>query len=730
VIQQNTLETDDMAASQVLPRTYGQAFPSDIANHYQQQQRRDSFAPQASNKSSPPQTYVTYNPYPVYSGLQTATNGPKSVTALNRPRKLSTNSTVTVTSVESSPRSTFSGTRTPSWGSMTSVGTRPDLSRKSAMSAAPVRRRASPPNEIFSNLPVEVLQLVAEKLKDLHLDRASDSCSTCWMRDLCSISLTCHKWAQVAQAALYTDIQFVGTDSASHRKRLKTTQGARLMILRRTLRARPHLAALVRSFKAPSYELSPNGTVPKGSVSLDQYEDLVATIVMACPNFEVLAGPLVGYQHSFKKIFHALSTRKHLREMNWLIEAPPAPSQGRGSSPQMSRLPTPTTLDLAEQVAFFDMHANWKSLTTLSIQCQPGATLAPGKLLGHVIKSLPALQHLHLYNVPSNAFNDDNLLSLPALQSLTLSHINGITSQGLSAFATRSNSASIRKLQLRHTPLTSLPALARILSNLRSLESLALIQAFSPSMPDADSFTLWMMPYLASSSLTKLHWDITSTTSMSEQSDAILAQSIHAGGFPKLRQLRVPNDAEGMFQELCRPRFRIDLPADRFLKPRTTGASVDSPQSSIKSPVKLRKASISSSSSMNLSSVISPCTNLGAARLEAQSRIELARQLPKFTVNVFAEGGTLEETHQLGSFIGTIGSLIEYQLVPDEGFTDEKSGLFDLVDLTLGDNAAQSSGRACCSGRWNIQEGVVADKKESESWWHTERPRWHKIDLN
>jgi hypothetical protein len=65
-----------------------------------------------------------------------------------------------------------------------------------------LKKRGRPPDERFEAMPGEVLKLVLERLKDLHLSPGSDSCATCWMRDVGSISLASRKWAKYARAAL------------------------------------------------------------------------------------------------------------------------------------------------------------------------------------------------------------------------------------------------------------------------------------------------------------------------------------------------------------------------------------------------------------------------------------------------------------------------------------------------------------------------------------------------
>ncbi|KAF7562177.1 hypothetical protein G7046_g1960 [Stylonectria norvegica] len=670
----------------------------------------------AGVRPTPPRT-TSYPAYSVYPGLQTphvdtsrtSDSPPGLPSTLNRPRKLSSSSTTTMSSMHSRESSAstdmHSAASASSRGSKTSFESiessliqqrRPEYlyQRPMALKQQKTKPTVAPkPNQMFAAVPGEVLHLILAKLRDLHLDAESDSCATCWMRDVSNVCLASRKWSNAARKALYEGIELVGPDSAAHRKKYKLTQGVRLMMLRRTLRTNTHIAALVRGLKVPLPEPAPTrGSTPKGAGPAE-YDNLVASLVMACPNLERWAGPSIIYDHSFKRLFHALSTRPELREMKWLVQASPHQRQPRlHASTQQLGLVMPGELSSSQEEAFLNLHANWTRLETLTIHCLPGAALTPESLLTDTLSCLPSLQHLHLCNLPPNAFNDNNLLALPSLQTLTLSHINGITSAGLSAFATRSSSLPLRKLHLRHTPLTSLAALSRILSNLRSLKVFSLVQAFPPVMPDDDAFALWMMPYLASSSVRKLHWDMTSPVSRATTADDILARSIAAGGFPELRILRVPNDPDAIFQDLCYPVARVALPTDRF---RNTDSTAET----------------------------------SSIALAAQARLEKAHHKPRFTVNIIDEDGQTVETAQLAGFLGTAGSRIEYHLHADVGSTDEKGGLLDVRDLDREGGERLGIGRDGCTGRWNQVEGVVADRKEKEKWWHTERGRWTKLTL-
>ncbi|GJC80154.1 hypothetical protein ColLi_02992 [Colletotrichum liriopes] len=227
----------------------------------------------AQTRASPRAARVPY-------ALQTTPMDTKAVfeampTPLNRPRKLSQASTITVTSINSpresfetrSRSSSFSSNRT-SIDSRDSSIWRPEYMYQRPSQTTVFRKRAKP-GEIFAKLPGEVLELILGELKKAHLDNGSQSCATCWMRDLCSVSLTARKWCKFARVALYEpsisprcafdtnglryeDIQLVGADSASQKKRHKLTFGTRMMLLRRTLRANSYLAGIVHTVKAPS----------------------------------------------------------------------------------------------------------------------------------------------------------------------------------------------------------------------------------------------------------------------------------------------------------------------------------------------------------------------------------------------------------------------------------------------------------------------------------------------
>lgn len=584
----------------------------------------------------------------------------------------------------------------------------------------PIKQAARPrkpgPDELFKKLPVEVLRLVLEYVRAQHLDDRSsggNSCATCWMRDCCAVSLCNRRLLAVAREALYSDIQLVGKDGAQMVKRNKGLQAPRLVLLRRTLRANRSLGAVVRSLKVPA--------LTDGSpIEATKYHDVVGSAVMACPNLERLDGFYPSYRHgSENHLLHALETRRRLKEMTWVIEATPEgpssvesgragkkTSQSRkrqsrwGSAPPAAM--NDSTPDLQQQLAaaqasrFVMRHDNWKELTHLTIHCLPGAGMSPdGGTIGAILALLPGIDSLYLSHLPASSFNDESLLRLPrALKKLGIAHCAGVTTAGLAAFATRSRAASsLETLTLIHQGIDSVDALVRILAKLDNLTTLNIVQAMAPAVGD-DTFLF--MPYVASRSLRKLHWDIQESGNAATRADDILSRSIAAGGFPQLRSVRVPNDPDGLFQALCKPKERADLPGDRYRntglvsqattaisnnnysKSTTNLANIDDPSARSSSDTK------DSGKELRLLPTREYGSDLHAARLAAQGRLEAARRFPRFEANVVDELGEVVSSEGLAGFIGDAASRIQYCLVPDEGATDSRGGLAVMDDL-LGD---------------------------------------------
>jgi hypothetical protein len=160
--------------------------------------------------------------YPMYSGLQTAPPNviyqtPRRV--LNQPRKLAgfANANDTMTS---NPNPMYAVRELPSLDMR--INTQSHYINDFSHVSSPVsphsprryqrpellKRTRPTPDERFQAIPGEILRIILSRLKSLHLGPGSDSCATCWMRDVCSLSLTSRKWSKHARVALYVPTRY------------------------------------------------------------------------------------------------------------------------------------------------------------------------------------------------------------------------------------------------------------------------------------------------------------------------------------------------------------------------------------------------------------------------------------------------------------------------------------------------------------------------------------------
>ncbi|TVY37352.1 hypothetical protein LOCC1_G008602 [Lachnellula occidentalis] len=609
------------------------------------------------------------------------------------------------------------------------------------------------PGEAFGNLPKEILLVVLAELKKVHLDAGSQSCSTCWMRDLTSLSLSCKKWWGAARTTLYEDVQLIGNDSILHtKKKLKMKYGTRLKLLRRTLRARPDLAEYVRILKVPAMP-----DAARNKKDQDEYLDQVASVIMACPNLERLPGFHPAYTHDFPRFVHALSTRKKLQEQVWIISESPLQRQHRykpsDDSDYLTPVIAPNSLLPEQSIGFLMFHSNWSHLKTLVLHCNQGGII-DSPLLIDAFKQLPALENLHVSSFSESSFNDNTLLSLPPLKSLRLDNLPGVTDNGLTSFASAGKSDSLKKLSLISLPLLSLPVLARLFSHLKSLTHFTVSQVPSPSLPAG--VDIFLHPYLASSTLQNLHWEFTNPED--NTANEILSKSISFSGFPALKTLRAPTDSDGSLQRLCKPRHRIELPKDRS---RSVGSrsgtpltplSPSTPSMPFAAPTRPWSAGTGQSGSRNSNYQPSPTRSafsrnsenksqhstesnvqpmgmsLATARRIAQRRIDAAVSQPQYHIIIWDEEGQFLERFAVGGFIGDLGSKINYSLRPDVDGMDEAicgiEGAGNLLDggeeTNIGDG---------CTGTWNTEAGERSKGKGKDRWWHTERGRWIEMPL-
>ncbi|KAG9247608.1 hypothetical protein BJ878DRAFT_491977 [Calycina marina] len=610
------------------------------------------------------------------------------------------------------------------------------------------------PGEGFRNMPDEILVVMLQELKKSHLGVGSLSCATCWMRDLLSVGLSSKKWWSVAKVALYEDIQLNGCDSlVQTKKKFKMKHGTRLKLLRRTLRARPDLAGHVKSLKVPA--VPETATEP---VEIEDYLNLASSLIMACPNLERLPGFYPAYEHSFSRFMHAMSTRSKLREAVWIINPSPFQRQRKYKLAADSQLLTsvlaPAYLLPEQCTQLLAYHSNWPHLKTLMLHCNAGGTI-DSLLFGGICSQLAELENLHVSSFPAPSFNDLALTHLPPLKRLRLDNLPGITATGLTSFASLPCVAGLTHLSLISIPVRSLPTLARMLSRLRSLTHLTILQAPAPSLPADEGIVLH--PYLGSASVEYLHWEITNP--YDDRATEILARAIQYDGFPALKTLRSPTDFEGQLQKLCKPRYKIELPVDRYRNLGPPDMSfMPSSQSMPNIPTRLSlsqgsllresftggfvKSSSRASLTMNTRTLHSEdgyqdyrkkAFSLLTARRLAQQRIDAALSIPKFQILIWNPEYELLERQAVGGYIGLIQSKITYSLKPDIDGMDEAVVTIDGVGGLL-DDSEEVKMRDGCTGSCNMKM-VVQGKKGRETsgkehWWHTERGRWKEVDLD
>ncbi|KAL4794189.1 hypothetical protein BDV19DRAFT_199759 [Aspergillus venezuelensis] len=437
---------------------------------------------------------------------------------------------------------------------------------------------------VFKRIPQEVYENILDQLEYLHVGHSQSGCSTCFQRDLHALSLTCRPWEKAARSRLYNHIDIIGNDSPAQLKKYRLKRGSRLKLLRRTLRERKLLANLVLELRVPQIDLLFTG---KHTAQWQEYRDLVASVVMVCPNLERLLGLTVPFNHEFDRLTHALSTRKKLKEHTWVLCEATETSE---ASPRSTSCPG--SLGPLQMFEFLDYHASWTNLETLMLYGLNQTALEPSVFL-RMIDLLPSLRNLCVSNFDADAFADSALLCLPVLETLRLENLPGVTDMGLTQYTSRPESTLLKSLVLIEPNIDSLLVISKMLASLRSLEQFKIVQ--TEKCPTLNSDGMVFQPVLASPTLKYLHWDVacpnpgTALTRLDfapfvkpfphiESPNSHLAQSILAGGFPRLDALRAPSDIEppGALQAVCQPisRGQALMQPDRFSLPRSSHGSV------------------------------------------------------------------------------------------------------------------------------------------------------------
>jgi hypothetical protein len=405
--------------------------------------------------------------------------------------------------------------------------------------------------------------------------------------------------------------------------------------LRRTLTDRPQLARLVQEIYAPGAQhLYQQSLAPDRQLLISN----LASLVMSCPNLERFSGLHTNFDHEYDRLTHALSTRSRLKEKVWIFKGIEDGYDGEGNYRTNARsIRGDGSIDNGD--VFLRHHDRWQSLEILMLFGQDTGNLDYRAFVG-TFRAVPSLRHLLIAGFNSTQFNDRTMAALPqGLLSLRLQDLPGVTERGLYRFIDSAVVKSLQSLSLINLEVKSARHLSHLFSYTPFLKRFIFVQSSSPAV---DLLRPLPEPIYQSASLEFLHWDI---TPFSNPSLGQLAESIKHNAFPTLRTLRCPCD-DGTLQTLCRPRAQIARLND------ADGAST-----------------------------LSLRSNLGAARIAAQQRLETAREDPLMRVIVTDEDGSLLNHYIIRSYMGNITSKITYVLEAEAEDTPDSSGLLECSHL-------------------------------------------------
>ncbi|KAH8732588.1 hypothetical protein GQ44DRAFT_745751 [Phaeosphaeriaceae sp. PMI808] len=532
---------------------------------------------------------------------------------------------------------------------------------------------------MLNRLPKEVYECIVAQLEQLHR-HGNQACQSCYLNDLYSLSMVSRAWVKTTTFQMYCKVLLVVGEEHVRLPKLRISGTGRLKLLRRTLRERSTLARCVRELHMSDFQtLYQNATIGQEEIT-----NLVASIVMACPDLERLVGFHISFLHSFDRLSHALSTRPNLKERVWLLSGNPELSDDEDNDRSAYYL---AACDPTER--FLDLNSNHPTLSTLVLHQdynQDMPKLNFRAIIG-TLRQFPVLRHLSISGLSATSFTNLALNALPPkLQSLRLENLPGINDSGLQRFSTSQLAVSLERLTLINLELSKITTISSILSNhTTNLRHFSFVQQRAPGLVPAQTMT----PELSSSNLLYLHWEIRSEagpmsllpTSLSVNTSTqlsspcadhqpltclatkLLAASIDAGAFPSLRRVRIPHDPQGLIQALS------DIATIRLTHARTLFFPNNDYESS---RAKYRDSVIGVLSDSAIESPTScqdfPRSSLTPARsrIAAQSRILAARKTPRMIFRVYDPHGKIKVDKEMGGYIGCIDSPITYELKPDK----------------------------------------------------------------
>lgn len=480
-------------------------------------------------------------------------------------------------------------------------------------------RAQNQPRKMFVQLPREIYQCVLENLEAVHSQLGTVDVLAL-RRDLCSLCLVDKKWQHIAREHLFREL-WLPTNKVSAKKRFSTRQPkSRLKLLVDLLRRTSGLGFFVHHIRIGAelaHELDAEAFAP---FKKDSALDSLQLIIRDCYNLEQLSGFVLPFTESTTPVLEALASRVRLKSHAWSLDS---------------------TRALPGLEHFIFCHDDWVNLETLAIAADPGVDLGIGTILA-VLHRLPSLKHFAAFGLHRSDFHNTSLLTLPAVKSLRLECLSGLTDEGVEQIAFSRLAPSLERLTLVGLELVSLRTIATLLSHLTRLKRFALLQEASPELADDTSNNssgsgrpTGRTLTLSSPSLQHLHWDCLIPGSAL----SCLADSIKTHKFPRLQSAKVPSDHNGLIQQLCRPIPREKLTAQDLEH--------------------LHQHNSSSTFGRHE-------RNLRVSQIQAQLRIRATRQQPSFDI-VVEDEHERKATHTIGSYLGTMDSKIEYQLEPDVG---------------------------------------------------------------
>jgi hypothetical protein len=502
-----------------------------------------------------------------------------------------------------------------------------DRSARRPQSRRPCTAPSKPlPRWVFEQLPREIYHCIVRQLLEAYA-RSTEVDAVGLQTDLKALLLVDKRWHRIAREHLYREIWVPNNHEL--RKRVFSFQRprTRLTMLVRALRESEAYAFMVRHLRISAELAAALDASDQASDRKAAYE-LLLELISLCPNLEYLTGYVPVLQDDLStKLYIALSKCTKLKSLAWNMRT------GTLSGERLHNFTTATWLDI---------HDSWQHLETLVLCSTEHLEIGPG-VLSIVLQRLPSLEHLMLSHLSREDFHNGTLLFLPALRSLRLEHLAGITDQGVEHVAYARMASSLEALSLVGLEVTSLRTIQTLLATLHRLRKFTVVQDTSPEFqPDIEAAST--NQGLESPSLEFLHWDVlvagTATT--------MIANTIASGRFPSLRKVKVPCDYDGAIQALCRPIARESLDindlelVERFNTDRYERF-------------------------------------LRLAQIQAQLRIRESMQQPSFNVIVEDEDQRVSARHVIGLYLGCMGSKIEYCLDPDvEGSHD---ALIDFSDV-------------------------------------------------